>query len=87
MAISEQPNPILRVTVGTPVYSADDQKLGKVKEVRGEHFKVETGLFQRDYWLPSTVIAEAVPEHSVLLNAPRADLDAYKSTDEPAAAA
>jgi len=87
MAISEQPSPILRVTVGTPVYSADDQKLGKVKEVRGEYFKVETGLFSRDYWLPASVITEAVPEHSVLLTISRADLDSYKTTDEPAAAA
>ena len=37
------------VTVGTPVYTHDGAKIGKVKEVRGEAFKVETGLFQRDY--------------------------------------
>jgi hypothetical protein len=86
MTMSDQPSPILRVTVGTPVYSADDQKLGKVKEVRGEHFKIETGLFQRDYWLPGSVIAEAVPEHSVTLHVARPELEAHKVTDEPAAA-
>ena len=46
----------------------------------------KTGLFSRDYWLPGSVIAEAVPEHSVLLNISRADLDSHKTTDEPAAA-
>ena len=57
-----EPAPILRVTVDTPVYGQDGEKLGKVKEVRGNAFKIETGLFQKDYWLPGNCIAEAAPD-------------------------
>ena len=83
----EQPAPILRVTVGVPVYSADDQKLGKVKEIRGAAFQVETGFFQKDYWLGAEAVAEAVPDHSVVLTFPKGALDVHKLSSEPPAAA
>ena len=86
MSASNQPTPILRVTVGTPVYSADDQKLGKVKDVRGSHFQVETGMFQKDYWLGEETVAEAVPEHSVQLNIAKGELDEHKRSDDQLAA-
>jgi hypothetical protein len=86
MAPEQQPAPILRVTVGVPVYSADDQKLGKVKEIREAAFQVETGLFQKDYWLPGETVAEAVPEHSVVLTIPKGELDTHKLSSEPSAA-
>jgi hypothetical protein len=86
MTAAPQPAPILRVTVGTPVYSADDHKLGKVKAIRAGHFQVETGLFQRDYWLSGELVQEAVPEHSVHLAVPNAELGAHKLPGEPAAA-
>jgi hypothetical protein len=54
-----EPEPILRVTVGTPVYAQDGEKIGKVKEVRGQAFQVETGLLQKDCWLPGESVAEA----------------------------
>ena len=62
-----EPAPILRVTVGTPVYAQDGEKIGTVKEVRGQAFKVETGLLQKDYWLPGESVAEAVPDAALLL--------------------
>jgi hypothetical protein len=83
---SNEPTPILRVTVGVPVYTADDQKLGKVKDIRGSAFQIETGLFQRDFWLSEDTVAEAVPEHSVVLAIDKGELDIHKlSNDELAA--
>ena len=87
MSISNEPAPILRVTAGTPVYTQDDQKLGTVKEVRPTHFRIATGLLQRDYWLPADLVIEAVPDETVVLAVDRADLDTYKAFEEPASAA
>jgi hypothetical protein len=86
MQPSNEPAPILRVTIGAPVYTADDQKLGKVKATSGTHFQVETGLFQKDYWLSGEVVAEAVPDHSVILSVDKTELDTHKLNDEPMAA-
>ena len=66
-----EPAPILRVTVGTAVYAQDGEKIGKVKEVRGQAFKVETGLLQKDYWLPGESVAEAAPDAAVTLTVER----------------
>ena len=80
-----EPAPILRVTVGTPVYIQDGAKIGKVKEVRGQAFKVETGLFQRDYWLPGESLAEAAPDAAITLAVDKNQIDT-KKVDEPRAA-
>ena len=82
----QEPPAILRVTVGTPVSTRDGDKIGKVKEVRGEAFKVETGLLQRDYWLSADSIDTAVPETAVTLNVDKADLDGHKVEEPPQAA-
>jgi len=80
-----EPAPILRVTVGTAVYAQDGEKIGKVKEVRGQAFKVETGLLQKDYWLPGESVAEAAPDAAVTLTVDKNQLDAHK-IEEPEAA-
>lgn len=80
-----EPAPILRVTVGAPIYTQDEKKIGKVKDVRGQAFQVETGMFKKDYWLPSDVIETAVPEEAVILRVGEDELDPVKF-DEPAAA-
>jgi len=80
-----EPAPILRVTVGTPIYTQDGAKLGKVKEVRGQAFKIETGLLQRDYWLPAASVSEAVPDVAVTLNVEKNQIGTHK-IDEPRAA-
>jgi len=85
MSQQSEPAPILRVTVGVPVFTADAQKLGKVKDVRGESFQVETGLFQADYWLAGDIVAEAVPEHSVTLGINKQEVDAHRLSSEQAA--
>ena len=73
-----QINPILRVSAGTPVYEANGSKIGKVGEVRGEAFRVETGLFQKDYWLGADSIDSAVAGDSVMLSIAKSDLGAHK---------
>jgi hypothetical protein len=80
-----QPAPILRVTVGAPVYAQDGAKIGKVKEVRGQAFKVETGLFSKDYWLTGNTVAQATPGEAVTLGVGRAELDAHKVSEPQAA--
>lgn len=86
MAADYIPPPILLVTAGVPVYTADNQKLGKVKEIEGEYFKVETGLFQRDYWLGADAVVQAVPDQSVVLNLTKAQVEDHKITGRPPAA-
>jgi hypothetical protein len=75
------------VTVGTPVVTADDEKIGSVKEVRPNAFKVDTGLFHRDMWLPAYTVAEAVPEQVVTLTVEKARLPEHKLEGEPEEAA
>jgi len=71
--------------VGTPVYTQDGEKVGKIKEVRAQAFKVETGLLQKDYWLGGESVAEAAPDAAVTLVADKNQIDSYK-IDEPEAA-
>jgi hypothetical protein len=81
----EQPTPILRVTVGAPVYTSDEARIGSVKEVRGNALEVETGIFSRNFWLPSDVIEDAFPEEAVMLTVAQDELNDWKR-EEPAAA-
>ena len=76
-----QINPILRVTTGTPVYEANGSKIGKVGEVRGGAFRVETGLFQRDYWLGAESIDSAVSGDAVMLSVTKNDIGAHKVSE------
>ena len=77
-------DPILRVTVGTPVFTWDNHRLGKVKEIQNEAFKIETGLLQRDFWLPADSINEAVPDEAVILTLEKGQLDGHKIEEPPA---
>ena len=86
MSQPNEPIPTLRMTVGVPVYSADEQKLGKVKAIQGSAFQVETGLFQKDYWLSGETVVEAVPDQPVMLGIEKSDLDAHKLDDQTLAA-
>ena len=82
----QEPAPILRVSVGAPVYTRDEQKIGTVKDIRGQAFQVEPGgLFKRSYWLPGDTVEMAVPEEAVILSASQDQLDDLK-IDEPLAA-
>lgn len=41
--------------INTPVFTADDEEIGKVAEVRGSLFKVNARM-RPDYWLPCDAI-------------------------------
>ena len=41
----------ISLPVGADVYTADNDKLGMLKEIRGAFFKVHAGAMQPDYWL------------------------------------
>jgi hypothetical protein len=80
-------DPFMRVTVGVPVYTDDEQKIGTVKQIQGRAFKIGTGFLQRDYWLPATCVAVAVPGEPVMLSVAKGQLDQYKAADAADAAA
>ena len=82
-ARSPQPSPFLRVTVGTQVVTADDEKVGNVKEVRSNAFKVSTGLLRRDMWLPAYTVAEAAPDQVVTLTVDKDQLTEHKLDAAP----
>jgi hypothetical protein len=63
---------------GLRVVTVDWQSLGEVAEVRHEQFKVRTGRFQRDYWLPTSTVANVVPGQEVVLRCPRQEVDQLK---------
>jgi hypothetical protein len=66
--------------VGCPVYTADGDKLGTVKELAGSAFKVNAHL-QPDYWLSFSCVRAATPER-VELAFPKDRLGDYKQ-DNP----
>lgn len=78
MAIADEPDPILRVTVGTPIYTNDYHKVGTVKERRADAIKVGTSFLQRDYWLMADAVASASPGDAVILAFDRAHLNEHK---------
>jgi hypothetical protein len=83
---TEEPEPFLRVTIGTPIYTPDGVRLGKVKAIQARYFKVETSLFQRDYWLGADTVAQAVPGEEVLLKLDKTQVATQKQTGVPPAA-
>ena len=87
MWTDDDPMPFLRVTIGARVFSADFELLGEVKALHAQWFKVGTGFLQRDYWLPSQLVLEAVPEELLVLTVTEADVDGYKLYQEPRQAA
>ena len=80
-------DPFLRLTVGVPVYTSDEQRIGSVKEKRSRHFKVETGWFRRDFWLPAECVDSVVAGEPVVLNIDSGRLNDRKVADPDEAAA
>lgn len=77
MSIDDQPALYLRITVGSGVYTRDDKKLGKVKEVQGRYFKVDAHL-RPDYWLSDECVASATPDQSVVLAINSVEVGSYR---------
>lgn len=66
---------------GTTVLTSDGEALGKVKEVRGGYFKVDTPM-ARDFWLACDAVATDAGD-AVRLSFSKETLDANKQP-EPA---
>jgi hypothetical protein len=68
-----------------PVFTRDNQRIGKVAERRGRSFKVKAPFFQRSFWLPSSCLRSAGPGEPVLLNVSRAEVELHrrKSPTDP----
>jgi hypothetical protein len=69
---------VLDVLLGLPLYTQDEQRLGEVAEVRGDQFKVRTGLLHRDYWLPVGCIGTIVPGERGVVGFLRTELTSKK---------
>lgn len=61
---------------GAEVYTADGAKLGKVKEVSSDAFKVDAPM-QPDYWLNNDTIDMATNQ-TVTISLSKVDLDQAK---------
>ena len=46
-------------TIGSEVHTSDGDKIGAVKEIRGDFFKVEASM-QPDYWLDTSTIMNVI---------------------------
>jgi hypothetical protein len=79
----EEIDPFLGVSVGAPVFTKDNQRVGKVGAVTGRSFKVDTPFLQKDFWLPSTCIAGAAYGQPVLLSVYKSELDPIKRANPP----
>lgn len=73
-AMTEQPDFLLEV--GQPVMTIDGQRIGTVKDLSSQHFKVHRTL-RSDFWLDDAYIAD-VNNHAVIVQFEKGDLNAYK---------
>jgi hypothetical protein len=76
-------DPFAGITVGPPVFTRDEQRIGKVAEVRGRHFKVDPGFLQRAYWLPAECVLSVLAGDRIVLTPTKDQLDLYKSANAP----
>lgn len=69
-------DPISDIKPGLPVYTADGDQIGEVKEVRGESFKIDAPM-RPDYWLRRDCVLSFSIER-VTLSCGKDKLDDYK---------
>jgi hypothetical protein len=86
MSVSSAPDPLARISVGSPIYTRDYQKIGIVKETHGLCVKVGTSWLHRDYWLGPDAIRTAASDGAVMLAIDKAELGDYKLPSPPDAA-
>ncbi len=72
-----------RVSLGAAVYTKDEHRIGKLKEIRGNFFQIGTPFLQRDYWLPGDCVASAGPDERVLLWVSKGQVDGRKTEGDP----
>jgi hypothetical protein len=80
---SDTSNAYIKVTVGTPVQTLDNQAIGQVAELRGMYFKVKSHWWQRSYWLRLDSVRSAAPNLPVILNVPKVRLEEIKMAEDP----
>src|SRR4051794_7521540 len=64
---------------GTPVYSHDDKKLGKVNSLSDDYFIIEKGLFFPKDFVARYDDIQDVRDGSIYLSLTKAELDAWQS--------
>jgi hypothetical protein len=64
------------VPIGHLVYTQDGKELGRVKEVRPGHFKLDVSMAE-DYWLRLSEVRLITPER-VIVGFDRADLPRHR---------
>jgi hypothetical protein len=73
-----RPESELEVVAGAPVFNPHGERLGTVKEVQGDTFKVDAPL-QPDYWLSFDCIRSASATAGVMLAFNADQLAGYKT--------
>jgi len=73
--------PTVIIHEGEKVYTCDEHKLGKVREVTSQHFKVHAPL-RKDFWLDTALVVD-VDGDTVHVNIDKDHIDSFK-LDHPA---
>lgn len=68
------------VPIGTEVYTVDGDKLGTVKEVRGDYFKVDSSMHP-DYWLAAECVRGGFGGSRLTVACDKDHLDDFKQED------
>jgi hypothetical protein len=71
------------IPIGAEIFTRDNDQIGRVREVRGDHFKVSVAR-QPDYWLPQTTIA-STEGNVITLTFTRTSLNDFKQSEPQAA--
>ena len=67
------------IPTGAEIFTTDEERIGKVQEVRGGSFKVDAPL-QPDYWLPTRVVAATTADR-VMVSFAHDQLGDYKNQE------
>ena len=74
-------DPITSIRPGLPVHTLDGKRLGAVKEIRGNAFKVAARA-RPDYWLPCDRVLSYTIQR-VTMDFPKNALDQHKRDEPP----
>ena len=77
MATDQKRPPAIKLSEEAPVFDSKGEKLGTVKQLGEEHFKIDVHM-GRDYWLPYTLV-ESDRGGEVHLTCAGDDLEQYKT--------
>jgi hypothetical protein len=72
-----------RMTTGAPIFTRDNQRVGKVKSTRDGFIEVSTPFLQRDFWIPVKMVAAATPGDKVVLAFRKEELDTHRQFSAP----